>query len=227
MSQLALPLRLDDHAIFDTFLAVGNEQVAEHLASLADSPGRQGAWLWGGAATGKTHLVQATCERFADRAVYLPIQDVAGAGPGLLAGLSNRDLVAIDDIDGVVGNDEWERALFNLYNEIDEAGGQLVVSARAAQRETGFVLPDLQSRMQRLPTFRVIALDDEASVSALQLRARHRGLDLPTETARYLLTRRARDMRSLYELLDTLDREAMRAQRRLTIPFVKDVLGKS
>ena len=225
MSQLALPLRLDDHAIFDTFLAVGNEQVAEYLASLADSPRQQGAWLFGGAATGKTHLVQATCERFADRAVYLPMHDLVGAEPGLLDGLSNRDLVAIDDIDNVLGNDAWEKALFKLYNEIDESGGQLVVSAQATQRETGFVLPDLRSRMQRLPTFKVTALDDEASVSALQLRARHRGLELPTETARYLLTRRARDMRSLYLLLDTLDREALRAQRRLTIPFVKGVLA--
>jgi DnaA family protein len=115
--------------------------------------------------------------------------------------------------------------LFKLYNEIDESGGQLVVSAQATQRETGFVLADLRSRMQRLPTFKVTALDDETSVSALQLRARHRGLELPTETARYLLTRRTRDMRSLYLLLDTLDREAMRAQRRLTIPFVKGVLA--
>ncbi len=38
------------------------------------------------------------------------------------------------------------------------------------------------------------------------------------------MSRSRRDMRSLYELLDKLDLEALRAQRRLTIPFVKDVL---
>jgi DnaA family protein len=38
------------------------------------------------------------------------------------------------------------------------------------------------------------------------------------------MARSKRDMRSLYELLDKLDLEALRAQRRLTIPFVKDVL---
>jgi hypothetical protein len=31
-------------------------------------------------------------------------------------------------------------------------------------------------------------------------------------------------MASLYEVLDKLDNEALRAQRRLTIPFVKEVL---
>jgi hypothetical protein len=33
-------------------------------------------------------------------------------------------------------------------------------------------------------------------------------------------------MGSLYALLDTLDREALRAQRRLTVPFVREVLAK-
>jgi DnaA family protein len=51
-----------------------------------------------------------------------------------------------------------------------------------------------------------------------------RGLDLPVETANYLLTRRKRDMASLYALLDRLDLESLNAQRRLTIPFVKTVL---
>jgi len=78
--------------------------------------------------------------------------------------------------------------------------------------------------LQRLPAFHLQALDDAQRVAALQLRARHRGLDLPDESVRYLLTRSKRDMRSLYELLDKLDLEALRAQRRLTIPFVKSVL---
>ncbi len=38
------------------------------------------------------------------------------------------------------------------------------------------------------------------------------------------MARSRRDMRSLYELLDKLDGEALRAQRKLTIPFVREVL---
>jgi DnaA family protein len=91
-------------------------------------------------------------------------------------------------------------------------------------RECPVVLPDLQSRLARLPVFQVQALGDDERVAALQLRAQHRGLDLPDDTARYLLKRSRRDMASLYALLDKLDLEALRAQRRLTIPFVKGVL---
>jgi DnaA family protein len=106
-----------------------------------------------------------------------------------------------------------------------DADRSLVVSAAMSSRECPIELPDLQSRLARLATFQLHALSDDERVKALQLRARHRGLDLPDETARFLLSRSRRDMASLYSLLDRLDSEALRAKRRLTIPFVKEVLG--
>jgi DnaA family protein len=224
LSQLALPLRLDDHAIFDTFLAAGNEPVVDYLQSLASAAPGQGAWLWGAPATGKSHLLQATCERFDDRAAYLPLADLSGAGPALLEGLASRQLVCIDDLDGVAGDEDWERGLFILCNDLVEAGHHLVVSASCPPRESGIALADLRSRLQRLATFHVRELDDAGRVAALQLRASHRGVELPGDTARYLMARSRRDMQSLYELLDKLDLAALRAQRRLTIPFVRDVL---
>lgn len=92
-------------------------------------------------------------------------------------------------------------------------------------RETPLRLADLGSRFARLPVFQVQKLDDDERVAALQLRSRHRGLELPDESARFLLTRSKRDMASLYELLDRLDIEALRAKRRLTVPFVRGVLA--
>jgi DnaA family protein len=224
LSQLALPLRLADYAIFETFLAAGNEPVVDYLRSLTGAAPGQGAWIWGAPATGKSHLLQATCERFGDRAAYLPLADLAAAGPGMLEGLESRQLVCIDDVDSVAGNESWERGLFILCNGVIDAGHHLVVSAAAAPRESGIVLADLRSRLQRLATFQVRGLDEASRMEALQLRASHRGLELPADTARFLMARSRRDMRSLYELLDKLDLEALRAQRRLTIPFVREVL---
>ncbi len=227
MSQLALPLRLADHAVFASFLDSGNETLVATLVGLADGDPGQGCWLWGASATGKTHLLQAVCDRAGDRSVYLPLDMLAPAGPGILDGLASRDLVCIDDLDKIMGDADWEIGLFNLFNELQESGGRLIVAACATPREAGIALADLASRMSRLPVFQIRALDEAQRAAALQLRARHRGLELPDETASYMLKRSRRDMASLYELLDKLDLEALRAQRRLTIPFVRDVIGRN
>ncbi len=224
MNQLALPLQLADHAVFASFLAGDNETLVATLAELSGRNAGQGCWLWGAAATGKTHLLQAVCDAAGDRSVYLPLDMLDAAGPSILEGLESRELVCIDDVDRVAGDEDWERALFNFYNALHEAGGQLVVAAAAAPRESGFSLADLASRMSKLPVFQLRALTDEQRVAALQLRARHRGLELPDDTAAFMLKRSRRDMASLYDLLDRLDLEALKAKRRLTIPFVRGVL---
>jgi len=225
MSQLALPLQLADHAVFASFHAAGNETLVATLRRLAAGDLEPGCWIWGAGATGKTHLLQAVCDAAGDRAVYVPLESLSHAGPGILEGLETREVVCIDDVDEVAADPAWEAALFRLYNALQENDGKLVVSAAAPPRECGFDLADLGSRMSRLAVFQVHPLDEAQRVSALQLRAGHRGLELPDETATYLLRRTARDMASLYGLLDRLDLEALRAQRRLTIPFVRDVLS--
>ena len=227
MSQLALPLRLADHAVFGSFFDTGNETLVATLKDLADGSAGQGCWIWGGAATGKTHLLQAACDRAGDRSVYVPLAMLAPAGPELLEGLASRELICLDDIHAVAGEADWEAALFDLCNQALDAERALVVAAPMSSRECPIELPDLQSRLARLPAFKVRSLNEPDRVAALQLRAQHRGIELPDDTARYLLTRSRRDMASLYELLDRLDTEALRAQRRLTIPFVREVLQNS
>ncbi len=229
VSQLALPLRLADHAVFASFHAAGNEPVVAALSALAqdhrDDAVEGGIWLWGPSATGKSHLLQAACEAQGDQSVFLPLNDVVSMDPGVTEGLASRALICIDDIDVAAGNAAWEQALFNLYNEVQAAGGRLVTSASAPPRSAGFELADLQSRLSQLAIFRLNPLDDEQSAVALQLRASHRGLDLPDDTAHFLLNHARRDMASLYALLDQLDDASLRAKRRLTIPFVKSVLA--
>lgn len=224
MSQLALPLQLADHAVFASFLSDGNETLVATLTGIADGDSGHGCWLWGAHSSGKTHLLQAVCEAAGDRAAYVPLSMFAATGPEILDGLASREVICIDDIDAVAGQEEWDHALFDLCNQLFDAGGHLVVSASAAPRECAINLADLQSRFSRLPVFQLRPLDDKARVAALQLRSRHRGLELPDDTASYLLKRSRRDMASLYEVLDRLDKEALRAKRRLTIPFVRDVL---
>ena len=225
MNQLALPLTLDDHAVFESYLATGNEELVAWLESLAEGGAGPGCWLWGSKATGKSHLLQALAERFGDESAYLPLSMVADAGPAVLEDLAARRCVCLDDIEHIAGRRPFELALFDLCNQLADRGRSLVIAAAAAPRESGIELPDLLSRLSRLPVFHVEPLREQGRIEALQLRAGHRGLELPVETARYLLARHRRDMASLYGLLDRLDTEALKAQRRLTVPFVRTFLA--
>ncbi len=224
MSQLSLPLRLQDHAIFDTFWGAGNEAAVAFLFDLANAPGGPGCWLSGATATGKSHLLQAICERAGAGAQYLPMQELLPAGPATLDGMGSRAVLCLDDMHLVAGKPEWEEALFRLLLEAADRRSTVVASAEASARETKFVRDDVGSRFAQLPSFQLLPLSDEGLFSALKLRAGHRGIELPDETARFLLTRQRRDMGSLYPLLDRLEAEATKAGRRLTIPFVKSVL---
>jgi len=214
LSQLALPLQLQDHAVFESYWPAGNEALLAYLTALCDTGNSPGCWVWGASASGKSHLLQAVSDRSGDRCIYLPLGLLLEAGPDVLADLESRQFICLDDVDTIAGNAEWEHALFALFNQAQDAGGILVVSAIATIRECGFELKDLESRFAKLPPFHIQPLADADRVKALQLRAKQRGLDLPTETANYLLTRRRRDMTSLYALLDKLDMSLRRRVRR-------------
>jgi len=86
-------------------------------------------------------------------------------------------------------------------------------------------MPELTTRLAWGPVIALRALDDEARIAAFQQRATARGLDLPDETARYLLVRVQRNMVQLDALLDRLDTASLAAQRKLTVPFVREVLA--
>ncbi len=124
----------------------------------------------------------------------------------------------------IAGQDDWERGLFDLFNRVRQSGGTLLIAGEKRADQAGFRLPDLVSRLGWGVTYVLKPLDDEAVSAALVYRARARGLQLPEETAQYLLRRFPRDLPTLFALLDTLDTASLIEQRRLTVPFVKSVL---
>ena len=87
-----------------------------------------------------------------------------------------------------------------------------------------FALADLKSRLASATVFAVRELNDDEQLEALALRAQLRGFELPADTARFLQRRFPRDMRSLCDVLDTLDDAAFAAQRRLTVPFIRGIV---
>ncbi|HMD58245.1 MAG TPA: DnaA regulatory inactivator Hda [Steroidobacteraceae bacterium] len=227
MQQLPLAVRLRDRAVFGSFLAGPNAHTVAQLRNIVAGP-RTVCWLYGPRGSGKTHLLQAVCAQVPEHAeaVYLPLAQLAGLDPEVLQGLQRVSCLCLDDLAAVLGRLPWELALFNLYRDAEERGASLIVAEESLPQRLNFALPDLASRLRAAVLLPLLSLDEAAQREALRLRAQLRGLELPEETALYLQRRFRRDMPTLYGLLDALDEAALLAQRRLTVPFIRDVLAR-
>lgn len=219
--QLPLAVSLNVEARFETYFAGEN---AAAIASLKAMPA-PGIWLASEPSCGRTHLLQAVAAMHPrGSAMYLPLS--RALPPQSIAGLAPDAVVCLDDVHCVAGNGDWEQALFALYETLLGGGGRLLVSAECRPAQSQFQLPDLVSRFASLAFYQLQPLSDEALVEALQLRAQFRGLELPDRSAAYLIKRLPREPAALFEWLQRLDVESLSAQRRLTLPFVRDTLAK-
>lgn len=226
MRQLPLGVRWRAGATFASFAPGQN---AEIVAALQRDDAAA-VWVWGAPGSGKTHLLQAVCAaasasaRAAETAAYFPLDRQLALPPEALLGFASCRVLCLDDVGEVAGDLAWERALFRMFNESADLHTRLVFAARAAPRQFAWSLEDWSSRAASCVVYQVRELDEVSQFEALRLRAASRGLQLPQETSEYLLRRMPRDLTSLYELLDRLDEASLIAQRRLTIPFIRDVL---
>jgi DnaA family protein len=157
---------------------------------------------------------------------YLPLEALLPFGPDALDGAETLELACYDDVQSIAGLADWERRLFSLWQRALERGTTMLFAARESPAHVAYELPDLKSRLVSSVVFPVRELEDDEQIEALNLRAHLRGFELPAETARYLQQRFPRDMRTLCEILDTLDDASFVAQRRITVPFIRDVIGK-
>ena len=225
--QLPLALRYPPDQRLENFIAAPEGALAQ-LGEIATRAGADWLYLVGPAGTGKTHLSLALCaatEQAGRRAAYLPLVAASGRLREALDALEGNDVLALDGLEAIAGNRDDEVALFDFHNRARSVGLNVLYSACEIPDALGLCLPDLRSRLSQCSRLVLPALDDLARAEVLRDRAQRRGLVLEEAAIDWLLTRTERDLSRLLLLLDRLDRESLAAQRRITVPFLKQVLG--
>lgn len=226
-SQLTLGLYLKDEATFDNFYAGKNNEILMALRKAVRRESDNLIYICGARGQGCTHLLQASCRDAYQQeitSVYLPLSHLSHFNPDILNGLESLQLVCIDDLQMIAGRAEWEEAFFHLYNRIQEVGAQLIVAAHDVPKAIAFQLPDLVSRLSGGIVYTLSPFSDEEKLSVLIMRANRRGITLSEEVGKYILRHCPRHMGTLFAALEALDNASLAAQRKLTIPFVKEVL---
>ena len=225
-AQLPLPFELRDEFSLDSFVAGANRAQVERLQALE---GAAFVWLCAPAGGGKTHLLQALClaatERGA-RVAYLPAAAVpAASAAAALEGLAAFAAVLIDDVECWHGDAGVEAALVALYQLLRAKDAPLICSATTPAAGVVTATADWGSRVRGAEGIALVDLGEPDKIAVLRGRATRLGLDLPDDVVAYLLRRLGRGLPELLGVLDRLDRAALAEQRRLTIPFVRRVLG--
>ncbi len=226
------PLQFDygNHYNFSTFYAGNNQELIQQLQKSASGKGEQQIYFWGSQGLGKSHLLQACCfeAHLIQRSnFYLLLESEALPDPDILLGLEKTQLVCIDNIDNITGNQEWEYALFRFYNLHQELQNHLIISSSSPANALNISLPDLKTRLGWGLNMKINSLNDEQRIAALTMKAQTMGLELTPRTANYLLTRCVRDLPLLWEFLNKIDHATLAAQRKPTIPLIKEILQQN
>jgi DnaA family protein len=233
-SQLTLSVQLPDDETFNSYLSESNRFVISQLKLFVEqnrktkSTEPNSFYLFGQTNVGKSHLLHA-CSTYASQlnktSVCLSCAELLLLSVEVLDGLEQINVICLDDIQLIADNKIWQQAIFDLYNRVLEQNNCLLISGDQSATQLGLSLPDLVSRLSWGLTEQVKPLDDEEKVTALQYRASKRGLMLSSEASNFLLNRLSREMGNLITSLDILDKASIREQRKITIPFIKDVLN--
>ena len=212
--QIPLAFALRERFTLDRFVVGANAELVARVCQPVD--GFFCAWLWGSSGTGKSHLLQAVSHQTSG--AYVPATEIPR-----VHGYEAFDRVLIDDVHVWIGDRAAEEALLRLYNDRLQRGFALVVTARKPPARMCFALPDLASRLRSSACFEISPPSDEEASGVLRRVARDRGFDLDASVVSFLLRRTGRDLADLLRLLETIDAASLSAQRRVTVPFVKQV----
>lgn len=231
-----MPIHQIDDDTLDNFYAENSLMLLDSLRQNFDEVYQPFFYIWGGKSSGKSHLLKALSNQYLlneRSSSYIPLEKISYFSPAVLDNASQLDLICLDDIQQIVGNDEWEQAIFDLFNQIREQEGLfydgkktlLLLTADCPPTQLHILREDLRSRLMSGEVYHLDDLNDQQKRTILQRNAHHKGLELTDEVANFLLRRLDRDLHALSETLEELDKASLQAQRKLTVPFVKTVLG--
>jgi len=228
MIQIPLPIFAAPEPTFDNFVPGANAAALAHLRALV--PPAAPVYLWGPAGSGKTELLQALAGRAAGAGLRAQGFDAETPLPWTLA--DDTALVLLDDADA--WSPAQQHAAFTLFvdaaSRVAEAGaGRLGLQFASAGRLPPVDLPlreDLRTRLGWGPVHALKPLAEADTRAALRQEAQRRGLALGDDVLDHLLTRFARDLKSLMALLHRLDGFALAEKRGLTVPLLKKMLDE-
>ena len=224
--QLALQIQINERASLDNFfVSKNNNQTIQILKNilLSSNKGAQ-IFIDDLGSNGKSYLLQAICNDFSNSnnsSIYIPMQETINFDPSILEGISELNLICVDDIDLINKRREWEIPFFNLINECYEKECFLILSGSINKLKA---IPDLTSRIKKMETLRLEAINDDELMEATQAISKNLNIEISDKNMNYLINNSKRDIKTIFRTLSQLEKESLERKKSIGLNLIKDVI---
>lgn len=246
--QLILEFPVNPKFTFDNFVVCGGNRTAFHFAKLVleEDSGDNLLYVYGPPGSGKTHLLMAMGGRLEDRehgahgdsSAMIPclscknIDDIyqgeypAEAVSKLGERFREAPALLIDDIHLVPDNESVKVEIWQVFNDFYNAGKKIVVTGLHPPRELPNLDGHLISRLLWGLVAKIDISDDDSRRMILKKLSADRQVIVPDDVAEYLLLHVRRDLPSLIEALERINRFALSSKRKITVRLAREALER-
>ncbi len=224
---------------FDSFIVGSSNQFAYTTAlSVAEKPGRlyNPLFIYGGVGLGKTHLLQAIGNHrlaMGDRVIYTTLEHFLNK---FLSHLQSQtmekfrekyrqcDLLLIDDIQFLSRKEKTQDELFHTFNELHNAGKQIVMTSDRPPKKIAFLEDRLRTRFEWGLQADIQPPELETKIAIIQKKCELDGIHLDREIIHYIATHMGDNIREIEGTLIRLNAMSTMLNQPITLEFARNAI---
>jgi len=242
LKRIIIDPQLNPGLTFATFVEGDCNRLARSAGmSVAVNPGNNPfnpLYIYGDSGLGKTHIVQAIGHEVRQRHPELQVLYVSmnkfqaqfqtayknGEIPDFIHFYQMIDVLIIDDIQELTGKTGTQNAFFNIFNHLQLAGKQLVLTSDKPPVELKDIEQRLLTRFKWGLSAQIHTPDHETKIKIIRAKAQKLGAPISEEVVAYLADNISANVREIEGALSSLVANASFLGRKITPSLAKEIL---
>ena len=235
--QMVFDFPISPRYSFDNFVICGGNELAYRFTEmLARNPAHKVLYLYGPPGSGKTHLLAALGKsvltghrELESRELSIPYisfrqvdqlyngEYFAEETSRLAERFSDAPVLLVDDLHLIPDNVHVRLELWQIFNDFFDSGRKIAVTGLQHPRDLPTLDEHLISRLLWGLVARVDVSDDDCRHLIVKKMAEDRHVTVPADVIDYLIIHTRRDIPSLMEALESLNRHALSTSRKISV----------
>lgn len=242
LKKIIIDPQLNPNLTFATFIEGECNRLARSAGmSVAVNPGNNPfnpLYIYGDSGLGKTHIVQSVGHEVRQRHPELQVLYVSmnkfqaqfqtayknGEIPDFIHFYQMIDVLIIDDIQELTGKTGTQNAFFNIFNHLQLAGKQLILTSDKPPVELKDIEQRLLTRFKWGLSAQLNTPDYETKLKIIRAKAQKLGAQISDEVVAYLADNISANVREIEGALSSLVANASFLGRKITTSLAKEIL---